>query len=117
MRFKADENLPTEAVAAFRRRGHDADSVVDEGLAGASDSRLADRLRLESRALVTLDVDFGNLKRYAPAEFPGLIVLRLRNQSRQAVLVALERVLDRLAGEPLEGRLWSVDEASIRVHD
>lgn len=117
MRFKVDENLPVEVAIDLRERGHDADTVGDEGVAGAPDSRLAELLERERRALLTLDVDFGNLKRYPPERYAGLVVLRLRNQSRRSVLDAVRRVLDRLREEPLDGRLWSVDEVTIRSHD
>ena len=35
MKLKLDENIPLDAVVAMRRRGIDADTVVDEQLAGA----------------------------------------------------------------------------------
>ena len=38
MRFKLDENLPTELEDDLVRLGHDADSVVTEGLGGADDA-------------------------------------------------------------------------------
>jgi predicted nuclease of predicted toxin-antitoxin system len=37
VKFKIDENLPVELVADLNRAGHDADTVVDENLAGAAD--------------------------------------------------------------------------------
>lgn len=117
MRFKVDENLPVDVALELRRNGHDAHTVDDEGMGGAADHRLAGILKRERRALVTLDVDFGNLKRYPPSEFSGLIVLRLRDQSKPSVLEAVRRVLSHLEREPLERLLWSVDETSIRFHD
>lgn len=37
MKFKLDENMPQEAVTLFRLAGHDACTVVDQGLLGATD--------------------------------------------------------------------------------
>ena len=44
MKFKTDENLPLQAAELLRSAGHDADSVLDEGLSGTSDPNLALRL-------------------------------------------------------------------------
>jgi hypothetical protein len=57
------------------------------------------------------------LTRYPPIDFAGLVVLRLRNQSRRSVVAAVERLVAWARSETLAGRLLSVDEASIRVHD
>jgi predicted nuclease of predicted toxin-antitoxin system len=37
VKFKLDENLPVELTEDLRSLGHDADTVADEGLRGASD--------------------------------------------------------------------------------
>jgi len=34
VKFKLDENLPTELAADLRTLGHDAETVLDEGLRG-----------------------------------------------------------------------------------
>jgi predicted nuclease of predicted toxin-antitoxin system len=117
MRFKLDENLPVEVARGLRQAGHEAETAEEEGLAGASDARLAELVRQESRALMTLDVDFANLRHYPPSDYSGLIVFRLRDQSKRSVLAALSRFLARLDGDPLIGHLWIVDETTIRTHD
>ena len=37
MKFKFDENLPTDLGEILRKDGHDAHSVHDEALSGATD--------------------------------------------------------------------------------
>ena len=64
MRFKVDENLPVEVVEELARAGHEADTVAGEGLAGADDVAIAAVLQRETRALITFDLDFANLRRY-----------------------------------------------------
>lgn len=117
MRFKVDENLPIEVAQELRDGGFEADTVDEEGLAGAPDQRIAELIQHEKRAFVTLDVDFGNLKRYPPSEYSGLIVLRLHSQSKRAVVRTIQRILSRLDQEALTGLLWTVDDATIRIHD
>ncbi|WP_419933565.1 DUF5615 family PIN-like protein [Candidatus Palauibacter sp.] len=54
MKYKLDENLPRDLAALFRDSGHDAVTVLDQGLSGASDSRLASICVSEDRAIVFL---------------------------------------------------------------
>ena len=39
MRFKLDENLPIELKRRFTESGHDAVTVLDQGMGGAASSR------------------------------------------------------------------------------
>lgn len=115
MRFKLDENLPVELVQAFREFGHDAVSVLDQGLGGARDSRLASICRDERRAIVTLDKDFADIRTYPPGTHAGLVVFRLRRQGRDHVLRVGRRFLRVVRDAAIEGRLWIVEETRIRV--
>lgn len=42
MRFKIDENLPVGVVDSLTSGGHDALSVVDQGMSGAGDPEVAE---------------------------------------------------------------------------
>ena len=55
MRFKLDENLPTELVSDLHELGHDADTVMDEKLHGASDPVVVQAASAAGRVLLTLD--------------------------------------------------------------
>lgn len=115
MRFKSDENLHPDVTKLLRDNGHDALSVWDEGLRGKPDNSLAELCRFEARSLLTLDVGFSDIRAYPPQQFPGIIVLRLNHQDRRHVMSVLPRILELLKTEPLAGRLWVVDEYSVRV--
>lgn len=39
MKFKLDENFGRRTQSLFRARGHDVQTVIEEGLAGVSDRR------------------------------------------------------------------------------
>ena len=93
MKLKIDENLPVEAAEILREVGFDAESVWDEGLSGAEDQSIANRLRSESRSLLTLDLDFANIQAYPPGDYPGIIVLRLKAQDKATVLKYCEALL------------------------
>lgn len=115
MKFKVDENLPVEAAAILRSKGHDATTVREQNLSGSSDRRLASVLRDEERIVITLDTDFADIRSYPPEDFVGLIVLRLRRQDRDHVVTTLKRLLPILSEEPLSGHLWIVEENALRI--
>ena len=117
MRLKADENLHPEVASFLRENGHDALSVWDQGMQGEPDQHLAEVCQFERRALVTLDLGFADIRTYPPDQFSGLIVLRLNQQDRRHVLGVLPRLMELMKTEPLEGRLWIVDEHSLRVRE
>ena len=115
MRFKLDENLHPDASVVLRRAGHDVETVWDERLQGAADSRLASVLKLERRVLVTFDVGFADIRAYPPGDFAGLIVLRLQRQDRRSVVHVFTRLLHSLKERSLAGQLWIVDERRVGV--
>lgn len=63
-----------------------------------------------------MDLDFSDIRMYPPADYPGLIVMRLRSKGRASVRIVLTQVLNHLETEPIAGRLWIVDEQRIRIH-
>ena len=115
MKFKFDENLPSDLGALLRREGHDAHSVFDEGLRGAADPSIAKVCRVEQRILITLDLDFAHIRNYPPHDYCGIIVLRLTRQDRDTVLAIIPRVLELLRTEPISQRLWIVDDHRTRI--
>lgn len=59
MKFKLDENLPVSAADVLTGCGHDADTVIAEGLTGAADPRVVAAATAEGRVLITLDRGMG----------------------------------------------------------
>jgi len=72
MRFKIDENLPVELAEELRAAGHEAITVGDQQLSGASDQHLSEVCKTEGSIFVTLDLDFADIRTYPPGEHPGL---------------------------------------------
>ena len=115
MRFKIDENLPVEVAALLREEGHETKTVQDQGLGGKPDSDVGSACQRESLVLITLDTDFSDIRAYPPQDFPGLIVLRLRQQGKAHILEIIPRMMRMFSTEPLAGRLWIVEEERIRI--
>jgi predicted nuclease of predicted toxin-antitoxin system len=117
MRFKVDENLPVEVAQLFREAGHEAATVLDQCLGGRHDRAVATICQQEARALVTLDLDFADIRTYPPAHYAGVVVLRLQHQDKPHVLEVCARVIPLLSQEPLAQRLWIVEENRIRIRE
>jgi predicted nuclease of predicted toxin-antitoxin system len=114
VKFKTDENLPIEAASTLRDCGFDAETVWDEALCGADDSAIAARVQSEDRVLLTLDLDFANIKAYPPDQYSGIIVLRLKSQDKATVVAYTRRLITALALRHPSGELWIVERDRIR---
>ncbi|MDE2150336.1 MAG: DUF5615 family PIN-like protein [Gammaproteobacteria bacterium] len=73
--------MPRTALGAVRARGHAAEHVRDTGLRDAAGERIAAYARTTGAVLVSRDLDFADTRVYPPAESPGLVVMRLPDDS------------------------------------
>lgn len=99
MKVKLDENLPLRLKGLLQQRGHDVDTVLDEGLQGRPDSDVWAAAQAEGRFLITQDLDFSDSRRFEPGSHAGLLLVRLRSPGAQALLdhmaaALTEHVLD-----------------------
>jgi len=115
VKFKIDENLPIDVADLLRSVEYDALTVFDQRLIGEDDSRILDICKEEKRALLTLDLDFSDVRSYPPQEYFGIIVLRLRRQDKPFVMETIKRIIPLFEKEQVEGLLWIVEENRIRV--
>jgi hypothetical protein len=79
------------------------------------DSDLAALVRREQCALLTFDQGFGDIRSHPPGEYSGLVVLRLKRQDKVHLLSVMPKLIATLASQPLEGRVWIVEESRIRI--
>lgn len=115
MRFKTDENLPEEFAEILRAAGWDALSVIEQQLGGTLDPRIASICKAESRVLVTLDLGFGDIRTYSPADYAGVIVFRPLSQDKRSMLAIANRLVMALREHPIDRELWVVDDRRIRI--
>jgi predicted nuclease of predicted toxin-antitoxin system len=116
MRFLLDANMPRSAVSVLERNGHDAVHVRDTVLKDAPDERIAAFTRTEQRVIVTRDLDFADVRRYAPEGSPGYLVLRVPDSWVASEIVEL---LERFLGMPglvdqIPGHLAILDPRQVR---
>lgn len=115
MKFKIDENLPTEVLSDLRTAGHEADSLPDEGLAGAPDPVVLDTVQREGRILMTLDKGIADIRTYPPERYAGIVLFRPHTSGRGEVLTFVRQRLATILQMDLTGHLLIVSERNIRV--
>ena len=72
LRFKLDENIPRNAEALLKDAGHDVQTVIGERLGGQPDTNVLGACLRETRILVTLDLDFADIRINRPASHCGI---------------------------------------------
>lgn len=112
MRLKLDENVHTDVAGALRAQGHDVLTVHDQGLAGRPDADLARAVRAEERGLITFDLDFADPRLWPPAQFAGLVILRLGAPTAMNQIAAITRFFAETT--TVSGRLWIVEHTRAR---
>jgi predicted nuclease of predicted toxin-antitoxin system len=117
MEFKIDENLPIEAKQLLQEAGHDAALVRDQQLEGKPDSDIVLVCQRENRVLITLDMDFADIRAYPPSQHAGIVVLRLKHGDKVSVLSSLSHLIPMLSAEPVRGHLWIVEKRRVRIRD
>jgi predicted nuclease of predicted toxin-antitoxin system len=83
MKIKLDENLPFGLAIPLRGLGHDVHTTHEEGLTGNSDREIWETAQAESRFLITQDLDFSDLRQFAPGSHHGILLVRLRSPNRK----------------------------------
>ena len=112
MKLQLDENLDVRLVSSLSQAGHEVTTVRDQGLGGIDDQALYVRCGSESRTLVTLDLDFANVLRYAPEASGGLVVFRGPDDLLPTLRILTETLIRALAKASPAGQLWIVEPAS-----
>lgn len=86
MRIKLDENLPLRLAHILSQKGHETDTVPQEGLVGQDDAHVWQAAQLAARFFITQDLDFSDLQRFMPGTHHGLLLVRLREPGRNALV-------------------------------
>jgi hypothetical protein len=95
--------------------GHDVDTVVLERLAGRDDAAVWQAAQDASRFFITQDLDFSDVRRYSPGTHAGLLLVRLAQPGRDALLAGVAMLF---ATEPVNrwhGCLVVATDHKVRV--
>lgn len=99
-------------LAAF---GHETDTVPQENLAGQADETVWDAAQQAGRFLITQDLDFSNSHKFVPETHQGILLLRLRDPGRLALLRIVEMLFRTENVESWYGCLVVATERKLRV--
>ena len=115
MQIKLDENLPADLAEILAELGHDVDTVPGEGLIGREDAAVWSAAQIDKRLLITQDLDFSDLRRFEPGTHGGIILLRLRQPSRRALIDRVRSVFHDEEVSGWAGCFTVVTESKVRV--
>lgn len=94
MRIKLDENLPVSLKAVLSNLHHDVHTLPEESLSGASDPAVWEAAQQDARFFITQDLDFSDLRRFAPGTHHGILLVRLRSPDRQSLIRRVTEVFE-----------------------
>jgi predicted nuclease of predicted toxin-antitoxin system len=115
MKIKLDENLPISLSVILSSLHHDVHTVAEESLSGGTDREVWEAAQRDERFLITQDLDFSDLRRFAPGTHCGILLVRLRSPDRQGLI---RRIRDVFEGEEVSrwaGCFVVATEQKIRV--
>ena len=115
MKLKLDENLPRQLVPILAGLGHDVDTVPDEHLAGQHDDNVWAGAQAAGRFLVTQDLDFSDAREYSPGTHHGLLLVRLLQPGRQALVERISMLFETEAVETWRACVVSATATKVRV--
>jgi predicted nuclease of predicted toxin-antitoxin system len=81
MKIKLDENLPLRLAILLRDLGHEAHTLYDESPTGHLDREIWEATQKESRFLITQDLDFSDLRQFAPGSHRGILLDAFAHQT------------------------------------
>ncbi|MDH5716947.1 MAG: DUF5615 family PIN-like protein [Spirochaetia bacterium] len=117
MKFKIDENLPTDLKNILKDNSFDAHLVFDENIQGIDDKSLINISKKENRIFLTMDLDFSDIREYPPQDYHGIIVLRPKNQDVETINTLVKKVIPVLRNIDISGKLLIVDQNKIRIKE
>ena len=95
MRIKLGENLPFPLAALLKELGHGVHTTYEERLAGRPDKEIWNAAQKESRFLITQDLDFSDLRRFAPGSHHGILLVRLRSPNQRNLAAKIGEVFQK----------------------
>jgi predicted nuclease of predicted toxin-antitoxin system len=115
MKLKLDENLPLRLAILLKGLGHDAHTLQDESLIGHSDREIWEAAQKESRFLITQDLDFSDLRQFAPGSHHGILLVRLRSPNRRDLVERIGELFQKENVGEWTGCFVVATERKIRV--
>jgi len=115
MRIKLDENLPASLAAVLSNLQHDVHTFAEENLSGKSDREIWEAAQQDARFLITQDLDFSDLRRFAPGTHHGILLVRLRSPDRESLIRRVREVFEHEDADRWKGGFVVVTDHKLRI--
>ncbi len=115
MNFFTDECICQTTIDFLRSQGHDVMTTNDAGLRETEDEFLLSYAASKKRIFLTRDMHFSNILVYPPSMHLGLIVLKIKPHTVEAVHKMLKIALSKFDQEKIQQTLIIVDQKKFRV--
>lgn len=116
MKILADEHIPKVLLNALRQAGHEVITVVELGMAGASDEEILQRARAEHALILTEDKDFGRLLEFCPPPYRHRALLLRYETFIPTILIAdVSRALSELKNLNVQKFIAVLAEGRLRI--
>ena len=113
MQFIVDESTGAAVAEFLQSSGYDV-LAITESMPQADDATILARAVADGRIVITNDKDFGELVFRGRQTHPGILLLRLRDESAANRVRIVKSVLDSYGGR-LAGHFVVATENSVRV--
>lgn len=111
MKFLLDENVLPEVETFLVEAGYDVKRVFS----GSENGEVINVALAEKRVLVTHDTHFSNILVYPPNRYCGIIRIRIHPPSTDKIVSSLRRLLNKVAPEDFNKRLYILEENGFSV--
>jgi predicted nuclease of predicted toxin-antitoxin system len=115
LKIKLDENLPERLAPELSDLGYDVDTVRSEHLTGQADGQVWQAAQSANRFLITQDLDFSDMRLYTPGTHAGLLLVRLAQPGRDALVKRVVALFTTEAVDQWQGCLVVATEHKVRV--
>ena len=113
--FRADLGVSQSVVAWLQDRGYDVVHLADLGLQRLSDQKVFAKVVAEHRAMLTFELDFGEILAFSGEVVVSVVVFRLNDPRSSRVIERLDHVLRDVATVLMAGAIVVIEEDRHRI--
>ena len=117
MKFLADMGVSPLTVKKLRDNGYDAIHLSEKGLMRMPDRDILAKAQIESRIILTFDLDFTDLLASSQNNLPSVIIFRLKTTLPGFVTSKLLTVLSECSENLNNGAIIIVEDYRYRVRN
>ena len=117
MKFLLDMNVPRSLGQRLENVGHKSRHVGDVGMFQANDSEIINVAQANNEAIITHDLDFGDLLAFSGASSPSIIILRLRNTEPTNLFEKILTSWPEIEQPLQKGALVIINDQKVRIRE